>query len=391
MEQNGVLSQRSVLLIENSPGDTGAQRAPGMSARQTIYETVALGVPAWLVIDRLNNGLAFGGFRFNDSVSLDQVGLLASTMSWKLAAHGLPVGGAKAGVRCRPDHPRIDAILAELAFAWREPLSNHAILGKDMGATDALLDRLYEHLGKPQLHLVQARAPNCPGRIRELSGYVRDMTGLGAVVAAEELVGPLQGKRLLIQGAGVVGAGVAVRAAQRGAVVVGMSDVGGAIVSADGLPVAQQVLAAREAGQRFLLASVESAGGTWVTRDGMLGIPADTLFLAAGSQVVSEALARGIQASVVVEASNFGLTEEANAVLFERGVPVVPDVISSSSSAAMTSHQLADANRWQSAALWDRIEDNIRRAVTEASRSAAEAHVSLREAYKSMYADVLSR
>jgi glutamate dehydrogenase (NAD(P)+) len=362
-----------------------------MSARQTVYEAAALGVPAWLVVDRLRHGLAFGGFRFSDSVSQDQVRLLASTMSWKLASHGLPVGAAKAGVHCRPDHPRIDAILAELASAWREPLSNHVILGKDMGATDALLDRLYEHLGKPQLHLVQARVPSCPGRIRELSGYVCDMTGLGAVVAAEGFVGPLQGKRLLIQGAGVVGAGVAVRAAQRGAVVVGMSDVDRAVVSADGLPVAQQVLAAREAGQPFQLASVESAGGTWMPRNAMLGLPADILFLAAGSHVVSQALARGIQASVVVEASNFGLTDEANAVLLERGVPVVPDVISSSSSAAMTSYQLAEGNRWQSAALWHRIEDTTRRTVTEGSRLAAEAHVSLREAYKSMYADVLSR
>jgi glutamate dehydrogenase/leucine dehydrogenase len=362
-----------------------------MSARQTVYEAVALGIPAWLVIDRLENGLAFGGFRFSDSVSLDQVRLLASTMSWKLAAHGLPVGGAKAGVRCRPDHPGIDAIVAGLASAWREPLSNHAILGKDMGATDVLLDRLYEHLGRPQLHLVQAREPSCPGRIRELTGYVPDMTGLGAVFAAEAAVGHLQGKRLLIQGAGVVGTGVAVRAVQRGAVVVGMSDVDGAIVSADGLPVEQQVLAAREAGQPFRLASLESAGGTWVPRDDMLGEPADVLFLAAGSHVVSEALARGIRAGVVVEVSNFGLTEEANAVLFERGIPVVPDVISSSSSAAMTSYQLAEGNRWQSSALWGRIENNIRTAVAEGVRRATEARVPLREAYTFMYGDVLSR
>lgn len=362
-----------------------------MSARQTVYETTAHGVPAWLVIDHLKNDLAFGGFRFSDSVSLDQVSLLASTMSWKLAAHGLPVGGAKAGVRCSPNHPRIDAILAELASAWHEPLSHHAILGKDMGATDALLDRLYWHLGKPQLHLVQARVSSCPGRIRELTGYVRDMTGLGAVIAAEGLVGPLAGKRLLIQGAGVVGAGVAVRAAQRGAVVVGMSDVDGAVVSADGLPVAEQVLAAREAGQPFQLASVAAAGGTRIPRDDMLGMPGDILFLAAGSHVVPEALAKSIQAGVVVESSNFGLTEEADAVLFARGVPVVPDVISSSSSAAMTCYQLAEGNRWQPTALWDRIEGNIRRAVTEGSRSAAAAQVSLRSAYKAMYAEVLPR
>ncbi len=357
---------------------------------QAVYATVTHGVPAWLVVDRVNNGLAFGGFRFTDTVDLAQVGLLASTMSWKLAAHGLPVGGAKAGVRCRPDHPRIDGILKDLAAAWRAPLSEQVILGKDMGASDALLDRLYEHLGKPQLHLVQAREPGAPGRIRDLTGYVRDMTGLGAVIAAEAAAGSLQGKRILIQGAGIVGAGVAVRARQRGAIVVGMSDVDRAIVSATGLPVAEQVLAAREAGGPFGIASLQAAGGSWMARDAMLAEQADILFLAAGSHVVSEALAGTIRAGVVVEASNFGLTEEANGVLFARGIPVVPDVISSSSSAAMTSLQLAHGNTLQPGPLWDRIENSIRTAVAGGLQHAAQARVPLRDAYRTLYASVLS-
>src|SRR5262245_52729365 len=112
-------------------------------SKQTVYDTVSHGVPAWLAIDRIENGLAVGGFRFTDAVDLEQVRLLASTRSSKLAAHGLAVGGAKAGVCCRPDHPNIHAILKHLAAAWREPLTQHVILGKDMGASDALLDRLY--------------------------------------------------------------------------------------------------------------------------------------------------------------------------------------------------------------------------------------------------------
>jgi glutamate dehydrogenase (NAD(P)+) len=358
---------------------------------QTVYSTTApQGVQAWLVVDRVNNGLAFGGFRFTETVDLAQVSLLASTMSWKLAAHGLPVGGAKAGVRCRPDHPEIDGILKHLAGAWREPLTRHAILGKDMGASDALLDRLYEHLGQPQLRLVQMRTLSAPGRIRDLTGYVRDMTGLGAVIAAEAAVGSLQGKRILIQGAGVVGAGVGIRAQQRGSKVVGMSDIDRAIGSAGGLPVATEVRAAREAGRPFGLAQLEAAGGRWVSRDSMLAEEADILFLAAGSHVVQAALARTIRAGVVVEASNFGLTEEANSVLASRGIPVVPDVISSSSSAAMTSLQLAHGNTLQPGPLWDRIESNIRTAVVEGFQGASKTRLPLRETYRAMYGHVLS-
>src|SRR6218665_812079 len=99
--------------------------------------------------------------------------------------------------------------------------------------------------------------------------------------------------------------------------------------------------------------------------------------------------AQFLQGGVVVEASNFGLTDEANAVLARRGIPVVPDAISSSSSAAMTSHQLASGNRWGSAPLWDRIERSIRTAVGDGLKYATRERVPLREAYRAMYGPVL--
>jgi hypothetical protein len=70
--------------------------------------------------------------------SFGDVQKLARTMSWKLAADGLPVGGAKAGLRCAPDHPQIAEILIDAAEAWRRPLSESVVLGKDMGASDEL-------------------------------------------------------------------------------------------------------------------------------------------------------------------------------------------------------------------------------------------------------------
>ncbi len=357
--------------------------------RQTVYSAEVCSVRGWLVVDRLNNDLAFGGFRFDPAVSLEQVRRLAHTMSWKLAAHGLPVGGAKAGLSARPDHPRMDEILAGLADAWREPLCRHAIVGKDMGASNSLLDRLYEHLGQPQLGVVQARAPQCPDRIRDLTGYVRDMTALGAVIAAEAATGSLDGKRLLIQGAGLVGAGVAVRAARRGAIVVGISDVDGAFYCRDGLPVHEYVSSARESGRPFELERLSEAGFERQPRDSLLGHDADILVLAAGSHVVCAELAQSVQARTVVEASNFGLTDEGNRVLWERNITVVPDVISSSSSAAMTSHQLSTGNGWEHDAIWTRIERDIRDAVARSLAATEHRRRPLREAYAEVYGDLL--
>ena len=68
----------------------------------------------WLVIDTLRDGLAFGGTRFSPSVDEAEVKGLARAMTWKLAVHGQPVGGAKAGIRCRPSAPGVERIYLEM-------------------------------------------------------------------------------------------------------------------------------------------------------------------------------------------------------------------------------------------------------------------------------------
>lgn len=81
-----------------------------LARSQTDYATTCCGANAWLVVVDLRNELAFGGFRFHPAVSLELVSSLARTMTWKLAAHGLPVGGAKAGLAADPKDPRMDEI-----------------------------------------------------------------------------------------------------------------------------------------------------------------------------------------------------------------------------------------------------------------------------------------
>src|SRR5262245_35549989 len=102
---------------------------------------------------------------------------LAENMSLKLAVHGSPVGGAKAGLRASPDDPRLKGFLRRFALQCREVLTSNTILGKDMGAKQWMLDEVYGHLDMPQLGLVRRRHPGgqCPERLFELNGYVEDM------------------------------------------------------------------------------------------------------------------------------------------------------------------------------------------------------------------------
>jgi glutamate dehydrogenase (NAD(P)+) len=347
-----------------------------------IHPVEARGLRGWLVVDSLRDGLAFGGFRFSPSVSEEEVRDLARAMTWKLAAHGLPVGGAKAGLRCRPDDPELPAALIEVAAAWRRPLRECAVLGKDMGASDALLDQLYAALGTPQLALAKRRGG--PERIRDLGGYVRHMTGRGAAWAAEAAVGTLAGKRVAIQGAGLVGVGTAVRVCELGGRVVGISDVSGAIAAPDGLPV-DGLLAATSPDTRQIEYGAISFPCERIERERLLAVDADILVLAAGSRLVTGEQARTIAAQLVVEASNLGLTEAAHDELHAAGVTVVPDVIASSSSAALVAHQLASRDGWEPERLWGTIATAIREAVKTSAALAKARGGSLRGAYFELY------
>ncbi len=317
-------------------------------------------VEGWLVVDTVAGGLCFGGTRFTPTVTRGEVAQLARCMTWKLRAHGLPVGGCKAGLRIDPADPRLPEALDAFADAIAGELTTRAIIGKDMGATNAMIDAIYARVGVPQLHLV----PGAPDRLRDLTGYRPHMTGLGVTFATTAVLGDdLGGCDVLIQGFGAVGAGSAVRLTERGARVVGVSDAQGALHHGGGLPVAR------------LLEIVD--GGvidrdridfpcTLEERDALLERDGDVLVLGAGSNCVGAEPASRIRSRLVVEGANFGLTSDARPVLHGRGVLVLPDILANSSSAAMVARQLAAGGKLSEGELWGAIERSIRDGTAEA-------------------------
>ncbi len=361
------------------------KKNPKAKLRQTcspekVWEVKVGGYEGWLVQDRLCNGLAFGGFRFGPKVSRDEVCELAQTMTWKLAAHDNPVGGAKAGFRCDPQDPELPKILKEVAKAWSEPLSTHIVVGKDMGATDLLLDSLYQALEMPQLHLAQTRNSGCPNKIREMTGYLSHMTALGAVHACTKALGGLEAKKVAIQGAGAVGIGLVHRLTEQNAKIIGICDIAGSIISKEGLP-QQELLKALNPNMKLIDRTScefihESMGA-----DEILNLDLDVLFLAANSGLIDENRARRINAPVVVEVSNFGVTPLARIILQDRGILVIPDVIASSSSAALCAHQLASGNGYSKEAVWQKILGAIEKATLTNIKKAKELRQDVRSTY----------
>src|SRR5881394_1320818 len=123
------------------PGDMRVR-----SYREIAVEDADSGFGGYLVVDSSEREISFGGTRIDLSVTREMVVDLAENMSSKLAGHGSPVGGAKAGLRASPDDPRLKQFLKRFAEECREVLTSTTILGKDMGAKQWMLDEIYQSL-----------------------------------------------------------------------------------------------------------------------------------------------------------------------------------------------------------------------------------------------------
>jgi glutamate dehydrogenase (NAD(P)+) len=313
------------------------------------------GLEAALVVIS-EKGLSFGGTRFSTQCTVLEVQDLARCMEKKLSGHTQKIHGAKAGFFCAPDDPGLPALMAIAAEQWRPLLEKRVVLGKDMGASNALLDQFYALVGQAQLAPVHGS--DVPSRLRDFEGYRSHMTGQGVCWSLSSFFGGrLSGVRVAIQGYGAVGLGTAIRLTRAGAHVVGLSDIQGAY-SFEVPPDEETLLAMAAKG-----ALSPNPGISLESREDLFSMDVDAIVLAADSHSVREKDAARVRAKVMVEGSNFGLCPEARAWLLRAGIPVIPDYVASSASAAMVALQMEFNGRMTEADLWQRIETSIRNQV----------------------------
>jgi glutamate dehydrogenase (NAD(P)+) len=353
------------------------------SHREVTIEDAETGFEGYLVVDSSDRDISFGGMRIDTAVTREMVVELAENMSLKLAGHGSPVGGAKAGLRASPDDPRLKPFLSRFAEECRELLTSTTILGKDMGAKQWMLDEIYQSLSMPQLGVARRhhQKTTCPDRLSELDGYIGNMTGQGVFWSIEQaLNGALRGARVLIQGFGVVGSGVACHLDRAGARIIGVSDRDKAILDRDGI--ALDALMAAKDGDGLVAAHKLPSSCSLIARDELLVQRADLLVLAAGSYLVDSDVVARIEAPVVVEGANLALTLAARAALHAKSVRVVPDVVANSASAALVGHQIASGNTLAPRPLWLDIEQNIKRSTDAVERVSRQLDVDSKSAFR---------
>jgi glutamate dehydrogenase (NAD(P)+) len=272
-----------------------------------------------------------GGIRYHSSADLDEVRALASLMTWKTALVDIPFGGAKGGIQCEP-HLMSQGEIQRMTRRFTQAISyilgvNRDIPAPDLNTNAQTMAWMMDAFGQ--------RYGYTPGIVTgkpvELGGSLgrEAATGRGVVIiteqAARHLKRPLEGASVAIQGFGNVGSWTGRLIAELGAKVVAVSDVRGGIYNPAGLNMKDVFTHLAETGS-----VVECPGTEPVSNDDLLLLEVDWLIPAALGGVIHARNADKIQARAVVEAANHPVTPEADGILNDRGILVVPDIMANS-------------------------------------------------------------
>ncbi len=317
------------------------QREPTL---RIIWTDPVTGRHGYAVIDRLIGGISGGGTRVRAGVTLDEVERLARTMTYKTGVMKVRSGGAKGAIDCDPRDPEMPAMLARFVEALKPVLSTCWATGEDLGIGQHQLDEIFAAAGLEMSTYAATKLSGDPEETqRRMAAALSidvDGIGLGDVVggygvacAAEagmEHVGiePAQA-RAVVQGFGSIGGSSARYLAAQGVKIVGVVDATGAIVNEDGLDV-EKLIAARDELGEIDRAKALSDGDRELPREEWLSIDCDVLIPAAIGDALTAGNSEQVRAKVVVEGANFPTTEEAQRLLHDRGVLVVPDFVANS-------------------------------------------------------------
>ncbi len=276
-----------------------------------------------------SRGPGKGGVRFHQNVTLSEVMALAAWMSIKNAAVNVPYGGAKGGVRVDPRQ----LSLGELERVTRRYTSEIGILigpNKDIPAPDVntneqvmawMMDTYSMNEGTTTTGVVTGKPLDLGGSLGRREATGRGVFTLG--LEAARLIGlDVASARVALQGFGNVGGVAAQLFAHAGAQVVAVQDHGGCIYRAGGLDVPALLAHVAHCGSVADFAAAEP-----LANDAFWDVPCDILIPAALEQQITAANAGRIQARLIIEGANGPTTPQADDILHERGVLVLPDVI----------------------------------------------------------------
>jgi glutamate dehydrogenase (NAD(P)+) len=326
-----------------------------------------------------------GGIRYDPAVTLGECAALAMWMTWKCALLRLPYGGAKGGVRCQPK---------DFSEGERERLTRRftqellPIIGpqRDIPAPDMATDEqtMAWMMDTYSMQIGHAVPEIVTGKPLSVGGSVLrpEATGIGVVMVVDQalqLLGfQLAGSSCVVQGYGKVGAVAAHELVLRDARVVAVSDIAGGVHREEGLDL--------EDVDRWRSEHGDLGGypnGEPLTNAELLALPCDVLVLAATENQITGENAGRVQARVVAEGANGPTSLEADDILADRGIPVLPDILTNAGGVAVSYFEwVQDIQRlfWGREEIRERLGDLMRDAVERVWALSQEENLSLRRA-----------
>jgi glutamate dehydrogenase (NAD(P)+) len=347
------------------------------SGRWTVF-------PGYRVQHSTVLGPTKGGVRYDHEVTLGECAALAMWMTWKCALLRLPYGGAKGGVRCNPRELSPNEVQKITRRFTSELLPiigpQEDIPAPDMATNEQtmawMMDTYSMQVGHAVPEIVTGKPISLGGSL-----FRHEATGAGVVMvvarACERLGWRLEEQRCVVQGFGNVGGVAAAELHEGGATVIGVSDLSGGIHDPNGLDVEDLRAYAEQNGS---LAGYE---GMRVTNEELLELPCDVLVLAAREDQVTGENAGRIQAKLIAEGANGPTSLEGDAILGDRGVIILPDVLTNAGGVTVSYFEwVQDLGRlfWSRAETRAKLADKLNDAFDRVWRLADQQGLSLRGA-----------
>ena len=270
-----------------------------------------------------------GGIRYDPQVTLGEVSALAMWMTWKCSLVGLPFGGAKGGVACNP----IALSRKELQGMTRRYTAEILnfigpqtdIPAPDMGTNEQvmawILDTYSQHKGHAVPGIVTGKPVDIGGTLGRKEATGR---GIGYIVeqAGKHLGMDLSKSSALVQGFGNVGLVTARELGRLGVKVIGVSDRSGGIYNPKGLPI-DDLVKFKERNKKL----AQFPEGEKIAGKEFLELPCDILIPSATEMQITQENAAALKCRLLVEGANGPTTLEADKILAEKGILVIPDIL----------------------------------------------------------------
>jgi glutamate dehydrogenase (NAD(P)+) len=348
------------------------------SGRWTVF-------PGYRVQHSTVLGPTKGGVRYDYEVTLGECAALAMWMTWKCALLRLPYGGAKGGVRCNPRELSTNELQKITRRFTSELLPiigpQEDIPAPDMATNEQtmawMMDTYSMQVGHAVPEIVTGKPVSLGGSL-----FRHEATGAGVVMvvarACERLGWRLEEQRCVVQGFGNVGGIAAAELHERGAAVVGVSDLSGGLHDPNGLDVEALRRHAEEQGS---LAGFDRCER--ITNEELLELPCDILVLAAREDQVTGENAGRIQAKLIAEGANGPTSLEGDAILGDRGVIILPDVLTNAGGVTVSYFEwVQDLGRlfWSRAETRAKLADQLNDAFDRVWTMADQKGLSLRSA-----------